>query len=75
MAQGDQQARYFITGGAGFIGSHLVDRLVGEGNIVTVYDNLVSGRKEDIKHHIGKDGLCFVRADLLDFNTLKEAMK
>lgn len=67
--------KYFVTGGAGFIGSHLVDRLVRGGNIVTVYDNLVSGRKEDVKHHIGKEGFRFIQADLLDFETLKEAMK
>lgn len=36
--------KYFVTGGAGFIGSHLVDRLISEGNQVTVYDNLVSGK-------------------------------
>ena len=75
MAQGTNHTKYFITGGAGFIGSHLVDRLVREGNIVTVYDNLVSGRKEDVKHHTGKEGFRFIQADLLDFETLKEAMK
>ena len=67
--------KFFVTGGAGFIGSHLVDRLVGEGNIVTVYDNLVSGRVDDIKQHFGKDNFTFIQADLLDYDTLKEAMK
>ena len=38
-------SKYFVTGGAGFIGSHLVDRLTSEGNIVTVYDNLVWGKE------------------------------
>lgn len=64
----------FITGGAGFIGSHLVDRLVKEGPF-TVYDNLSSGKKEFLKRHISKDGFRFVRADLLDLDALKEAMK
>ncbi len=67
--------RYFVTGGAGFIGSHLIDRLLEEANIVTVYDNLASGKVGDIKHHFGKDNFTFIQADLLDFETLKEAMK
>ena len=67
--------RCFVTGGAGFIGSHLVDRLVAEGKTVTVYDNLSSGKKKDIEHHIGEEGFRFVEADLLEFQTLKEAME
>ena len=68
-------SKYFITGGAGFIGSHLVDRLMDEGNRVTVYDNLVSGREENIESHLNKKGFHFVLADLMDFDTLKKAMK
>lgn len=67
--------QYFATGGAGFIGSHLVDRLMDEGNLVTVYDNLVSGKRQWIEHHIGKKDFQFIHADLLDFDTLKETMK
>jgi len=65
--------RYFITGGAGFIGSHLVDRLISLGK-VTVYDNLSSGKKEFIQHHLGKSNFRFIQADLLDFDTLSEAI-
>ena len=75
MAQGIGYTRHFVTGGAGFIGSHLADRLIAEGNTVTVYDNLSSGRRERIEHHIGKEGFSFFHADLLDFETLREAMK
>ena len=66
---------HFITGGAGFIGSHLVDRLMSEGNRVTVYDNLVSGKRQSIEHHIVKEDFQFIQADLLDLDTLKEAIK
>jgi len=67
--------KYFLTGGAGFIGSHIVDRLVDEGEQVTVYDNLVSGKKKDIAHYIGKPGFNFVEADILEYNKLKKSMK
>lgn len=67
--------KHFITGGAGFIGSHLVDRLMAEKNEVTVYDNLVSGKKDNIKHQIGKDGFNFIQADLLDLDSLKKSLK
>ena len=75
MAQKKGDTKYFITGGAGFIGSHLVDKLVEEGNSVTVYDNLISGRKENIQHHIGKKNFTFIQNDLLNVEALKEAMK
>jgi len=67
--------KYFITGGAGFIGSHLVDRLIKEGNKVTVYDNLALASDENIKQHFGKENFNFIKADLLDFNALKKAIE
>jgi len=65
--------KHFITGGAGFVGSHLVDRLIQEGE-VTVYDNLASGRLEWIQHHLDKANFKFLRADITDFESLKQAM-
>ena len=65
---------YFVTGGAGFIGSFVVDRLALK-NGVTVYDNLSSGKKDFILHHIGDKGFRFVKADLLDVGRLVKEMK
>jgi UDP-glucose 4-epimerase len=67
--------KYFVTGGAGFIGSHLAEKLVADGNQVSVYDNLVSGSKENIEHLIGKKGFQFIQNDLLNTATLGSAMK
>jgi UDP-glucose 4-epimerase len=65
----------FVTGGAGFIGSHLVDRLIDEGNLVTVFDNLSSGKKEFIEQHIGKRNFKLTEADLLHLDKVKETMR
>ena len=67
-------SKYFVTGGSGFIGGHLVERLLSESNQVKVYDNLVTGKKQWIQHHIGKKGFQFVQADILDYEKLKQEM-
>jgi UDP-glucose 4-epimerase len=61
-----------VTGGAGFIGSHLVDQLVARGDTVTVFDNMSSGRAEFLAHH--GDSVTFVQGDLLDLDAIKAAM-
>ena len=66
--------QHFVTGGAGFVGSHLVDRLMEENNTVTVYDNLTSGEREWINHHFGKESFRFIHADLLDSEALRQSM-
>jgi UDP-glucose 4-epimerase len=54
-----------VTGGAGFIGSHLVDTLVAQGNEVLVIDSLCAGKKETIARHIDACSVRFVQKDLL----------
>jgi UDP-glucose 4-epimerase len=67
--------KVFVTGGAGFIGSHLVDKLIEEGNTVTVYDNLSTGKKSFIEQHLEKNRFSFIEADLLDFDRVKKEVK
>ncbi len=67
-------SKYFLTGGSGFIGSHVVERLLKEGHTVTVYDNLVTGNRKLIKHHIGKPNFEFIKADILDVDLLNNSM-
>ena len=64
----------FVTGGAGFIGSHLVDSLIKQGHTVTVYDNLSSGNKQFISQHLKQDTCRFIQADLLEFKKIEKEM-
>lgn len=62
-----------VTGGAGFIGSHIVESLLREGYRVKVYDNFSSGRTENLRKV--KDGVEVVKADILDYARLEKAMR
>lgn len=57
-----------VTGGAGFIGSHMVDLLINEGYEVAVLDNLANGRLENLAQHKGNTKLTFVNIDIADYN-------
>jgi UDP-glucose 4-epimerase len=63
-----------VTGGAGFIGSHLVDRLLLDNWKVRIVDNFSSGRVENIKHHKGNQDVEIIRGDLKSFE-VKEAVR
>ncbi len=58
--------RILVTGGAGFLGSHLCDRLLKDGHEVVCIDNLFTGRKQNIAHLLTNPHFEFVRHDIID---------
>jgi len=66
--------RALVTGGAGFIGSHLVDRLVARGDEVVVVDDLSSGVIGFIQDHIDSGNIIFHQVDITDIESLKPTM-
>jgi len=64
---------YLVTGGAGFIGSHLVGRLVKDGNQVRVIDNFITGKRQNLNNLAGKIEL--VECDILDLSKVRKAME
>ena len=62
-----------VTGGAGFIGSHLVDALVAGGSRVTILDNLSTGHRSNIEHHGNR--IDFVEGDIRDPGILDRVAK
>lgn len=59
--------RVVITGGAGFLGSHLADRLLAEGHQVVAVDNLITGDLRNIQHLAGRDDFLFIKHDVSNF--------
>ncbi|XP_031098378.1 UDP-glucuronic acid decarboxylase 2-like [Ipomoea triloba] len=58
--------RILVTGGAGFVGSHLVDRLIARGDSVIVIDNFFTGRKENLLQHFGNPRFELIRHDVVE---------
>lgn len=70
-----KELRVLVTGGASFIGAHLVDALLARGSQVRVVDNLSSGKLENIKVHIDAGRIEFRHADLLEPRVTRQAME
>ena len=62
-----EQAHVVVTGGAGFLGSHLCTRLLALGARVTAIDNLITGRADNLAHLVGVDGFAFVKYDVTNY--------
>ncbi|HVK60283.1 MAG TPA: NAD-dependent epimerase/dehydratase family protein [Bdellovibrionales bacterium] len=67
--------KVFVTGGAGFIGSHLCRRFLQDGHDVVAFDNLILGRREFLKEFESNPHFRFVEADLVDLARVKQEMK
>ncbi|GAB4520885.1 MAG: SDR family oxidoreductase [Anaerolineae bacterium] len=59
--------RILVTGGAGFIGSHLCDRLLADGHKVIAMDNLITGTTDNIVHLLGRDDFLFIKHDVTNY--------
>jgi len=70
-----RHSKILVTGGAGFIGSHIVDRLLEIGFDVTVIDDLSYGRNDNIIHNQGNRSFHFIKGDIRDQSLLKRTIK
>ncbi len=70
-----KKQKVLVTGGASFIGSHLVDALVNLGADVRIVDNFMTGKKENIERHLKKKNIELVEGNLLDSNIVKISCK
>lgn len=70
-----ESKKCIVTGGAGFIGSNLVDALVDRGHTVTVLDNFSTGRSENLSHLLNSSQLSLIEADISDLSEIEDYFK
>jgi dTDP-glucose 4,6-dehydratase len=75
MSLVQENSRILVTGGAGFIGSHVVDKLIETDVEVTVLDNLDTGKMENIAQHRKSSNFNFVKGDIRDLQLVKQLVK
>ena len=66
--------KYLVTGGAGFIGSHLCDALIKRGDSVVALDNLSTGNKSNVEHLIGNSSFELIEGSILDVDTINKTV-
>ncbi len=66
VSEGRARRRILVAGGAGFLGSHLCERLLREGNSVVCVDNFTTGRMENLRGLLRADGFTVIRHDIVD---------
>lgn len=71
---GDSVKNIFVSGGAGFIGSHIVDLLLADGYRVTAFDNLSNGHEHFISGHKSNPNFTFIKGDMLDLELVKASL-
>ena len=70
----DDYGEILVTGGAGFIGSHIVDKLLEKGLTVRVLDNLSTGEKDNLVQHKNNKSFQFIKGDIRNFDVVKKAV-
>lgn len=70
-----EDAVFLVTGGAGFIGSNLVEALLKKGHTVRVLDDLSQGKQENVDMFLGNDNYTFIKGDIRDLDTCLSATK